>query len=76
MRSLTWASDLGKRIRDRRVSFGLTQAELAETVGCSRLTIIEIESGKPTSRLATLIQVMQTLGLQLRVEDGNEGIVV
>lgn len=75
MRSQTWASDLGSHIKERRSQFGLTQAQLAETVGCSRITIIEIESGKPTVRLATLIDVLQTLGLQLRVEDGNGGIV-
>jgi y4mF family transcriptional regulator len=70
-----WAATLGAAVRERRRALGLTQQELADTAGCSRLLIVEIEGGKPTARLDRLVTVLQTIGLQLRFENGDGGIV-
>lgn len=44
-------------IKDVRLDLNITQADLAETVGVSRNTIVSIENGKytPNAKLALLI---------------------
>jgi len=46
----------------------LRQDELALAGGVSTRLIHQIESGKPTSRLDTLVRVLEALGLTLEVE--------
>ena len=37
---------VGERVRERREAAGLTQAELAEAVGVSRQTIVQLERNR------------------------------
>ncbi|WP_318662941.1 helix-turn-helix transcriptional regulator [Treponema sp.] len=48
---------LKNNIKDVRLDLNITQADLAETVGVSRNTIVSIENGKytPNAKLALLI---------------------
>jgi transcriptional regulator with XRE-family HTH domain len=50
-------------IVDRRLSKGLTQADLARRVGCARSTIIDLEKNLGGS-VAILIAVLSALGLR------------
>lgn len=48
-----------------RKAAGLTQAELAERSGLSRMTVQRQESGQLDPRLSTLHEMARTLGLEL-----------
>ncbi|MES2006298.1 MAG: helix-turn-helix transcriptional regulator [Bacteroidota bacterium] len=52
--------ELGQKIRAFRLQKNLTQAEMTEKTGLSRVTISEMEKGKPIS-LLTFIQVLRAL---------------
>jgi HTH-type transcriptional regulator/antitoxin HipB len=67
---------LAATVRARRKVLGLRQEEVALFAGCGDVFIYRLEQGKPTVRLDKVLDVMTVLGLQLRIETGNEGIVV
>lgn len=50
-------------IRDRRESAGLTQAELARSIGVTRQTLIAIEQGKYSPTLELAFQIARTFGV-------------
>ncbi len=62
-----WQSDaeiikvLGQRIRERRLTNNLTQAELAKETGLSTLTLQKIESGQG-SRLESFVRILRFFG--------------
>ena len=56
-------SELGERLRAARLRRKLTQAMVAERVGVTLPTLRKLESGDPTSSLATVIRDLQVLGL-------------
>ena len=60
------AGDIGELIRAERKARGLTQQELADKVGCSRMTISDLESGQNTN-INTIFGVLGGLGKGLRV---------
>jgi HTH-type transcriptional regulator/antitoxin HipB len=55
--------------RGRRLSLGLSQAELATRARVSRQWISEFEAGKPTAELGLVIRLLDALGLQLNVDE-------
>jgi HTH-type transcriptional regulator/antitoxin HipB len=67
------AQELANALRDRRKSLHLTQPGLAALAGCSERFVRELESGKPGIRLDKLQQVLDVLGLELRVEPRRTG---
>jgi HTH-type transcriptional regulator/antitoxin HipB len=66
-RTADQAESIGRTIRRERERLGLLQDELALAAGVSTRVIHQIETGKPTSRLDSLVPVLDTLGLTLRV---------
>ncbi|NJM06760.1 helix-turn-helix transcriptional regulator, partial [Candidatus Gracilibacteria bacterium] len=54
---MTSAVDFGGWLRQRRRELDLTQADLAQRVGCSTITIRKLESGLrvPSRQMATLL---------------------
>ncbi|MFZ2234936.1 MAG: helix-turn-helix domain-containing protein [Dokdonella sp.] len=54
---------LGDRLRAARLRRGLSQAVVAERVGVTVQTIGKLEGGNPTTSLATMLRVLQVLGL-------------
>jgi transcriptional regulator with XRE-family HTH domain len=54
---------LGQRLRAARLRRGLSQAVLAERVGVTVQTLGKLEAGNPTTSVATLLRVLQMLGL-------------
>lgn len=54
---------LGQRLREARLRRKLTQAILAERVGVTLPTLRKLEAGDPSVSLATVIRVLQALGL-------------
>lgn len=58
-------SDLITHLAQARKTQQLTQAELAERAGLSRMTVQRLESGSLDPRLSTLHEMARVLGLQL-----------
>lgn len=54
---------LGHRLRAARLRRKLTQAVLAERVGVTLPTLRKLEAGDPSASLATVVRVLQALGL-------------
>jgi HTH-type transcriptional regulator/antitoxin HipB len=59
---------LGAAVLATRNRLGLTQPQLALAAGVGVRFIVELEAGKPTIRLETLLKVLQALGGSLAVE--------
>lgn len=70
------AHRLGLAIRRRRKELGLTQQALAELAGCGLAFLYDLERGKPSVRLDKVLDVLDVIGLELRLEEGRGGLEV
>lgn len=59
---------LGAAVFAARQRLGLTQPQLALAAGVGVRFIVELEAGKPTVRLETLLKVLHALGGSLAVQ--------
>jgi transcriptional regulator with XRE-family HTH domain len=66
------AYELGRRLRDLREAYGLTQRQLAERVGTTQSVIARLEAGGTKPSLSTLERVASALGavVDIRFEQG------
>lgn len=62
------AVELGMRIRERRHEVGMTQEEVAFSSLVTPRIISELERGKPAAQFATVLRVLEALGLDLHVD--------
>lgn len=60
--------DIGTRVRELRVSRGLTQAELASRVGTRQPVIARLEAGQHVPMWRTLDRVAEALGVTVSVD--------
>lgn len=65
--SLATPEEFGRAIRTRRKAVGLTQSDLADAAGTSLRLVSEIERGKATARLESVLKLLAELGMQLEV---------
>ena len=67
--------NIGLRVRAARVQCGLTQEQLAASIGKTSATIANIENGRSIPNLYTLERLSQALNMRLRdffeERDGN-----
>lgn len=56
-----WSEQLKRARQARRLS----QAEVAEAAGLSRMTVQKLEAGSVDARLSTLVELVRALGLEL-----------
>jgi y4mF family transcriptional regulator len=56
---------IGRVVRFHRKVAGLTQQELADLAGVGTVFVREVEKGKRTVRLSTLLRVLEALGIRL-----------
>lgn len=68
-------SGLAEAVRARRKELGLRQAEVADLAGCSQRFLHTVEHGKTSLRLDKVLDVLEVLGLELRVGPGRGRIV-
>jgi y4mF family transcriptional regulator len=62
--------DFGAAIRHARKRDGLTQRDLALSVGTGERFIVDLENGKETVRLGKALEVAAALGLKIQlIED-------
>ncbi len=60
-------SCLGMLVRHHRSRAGLTQTELADMAGVGKTTVFDIERGKPTVQLRSILPVLRVLNMDLEV---------
>lgn len=70
---------IGKTIRFFRKKSGLSQQALAELAGVGKTVVFDIEKGKATVQVDTLLKILQVLNIQLILEmpfkmDKSEGL--
>lgn len=68
--------ELGKAIRKRRKNLHLTQQQLADFAGCGVAYIYMLEMGKPTVRIDKLLDVLNILGLGLKLTESKERFMI
>lgn len=68
MKTIKNSDELGAVIRAERKRLKVTQKELAMAAGTGLRFLIELERGKPTSRLDGVFRVLQALGAKLAIE--------
>lgn len=57
--------EIGKRIRSEREALGFSQKEIADEVGMSRTSIVNIEAGRQHLPLHTLCVIADALGISV-----------
>ena len=67
------AEDLGAALRGRRKALGYTQGEVAEFNGCSVRFVSELERGKAGANLKQVIQIANSLGVDLVAQERGDG---
>lgn len=65
-------SALGDAIRERRRHLGLSQDDLALSIGVNRKVIGQLEGGKTTVQLEIALRAARALGLDVGVETRGE----
>lgn len=59
---------LGEAVRFVRTSSGLTIEDAASLAGVSKQTLNDLEKAKPGARLDTMLKIMASLGINLKIE--------
>jgi HTH-type transcriptional regulator / antitoxin HipB len=62
MTTIKSPQELGKALRSARKQLGLTQPQLALAAGIGVRFIVDLEGGKPTVRLDSVLRVIEALG--------------
>lgn len=62
MATIQSPQQLGEVLRAARKQLGLTQPQLALAAGVGVRFIVDMEAGKPTLRLETVLRVIESLG--------------
>ncbi|PUE43373.1 helix-turn-helix transcriptional regulator [Limnohabitans sp. Hippo3] len=67
MSHIQTTAQLGDALRSARKRLGLTQPQLALAAGVGVRFIVDLESGKPTVRLESVLRVIDALGGALQL---------
>ena len=62
------AASLGQAIRHFRVQAGLSQAELADSIGVSAPYLSRLENGQETEQLRRIVAILKRLGVRMTLE--------
>ena len=68
MTAIKSTQKLGDALRSARKRLGLTQPQLALAAGVGVRFIVDLESGKPTVRLDSVLRVIDALGGVINLE--------
>jgi DNA-binding XRE family transcriptional regulator len=61
-------AELGAAIRERRRELGISQDELAASIGVNRKVIGRLENGRETARVGIVLRAAAAVGLKVGVE--------
>jgi len=59
------AKTLGKLIRFHRKKSGLTQKELAHLAGLGKTVVFDLEKGKITVKVSSLLKILEVLNIRI-----------
>jgi HTH-type transcriptional regulator/antitoxin HipB len=68
-------TQIGAALRRRRKQLGLSQAALGARINSRQATISSLESGDPGTKLATLLEALSALNLELVIRVRSKGSV-
>lgn len=68
METATSPAELGAAIRERRRRLGISQDELASSIGVNRKVIGQLENGKETVHLGIVLRAARAVGLVVGIE--------
>lgn len=68
MTTIKSPQDLGDALRAARKQLGLTQSQLALAAGVGVRFIVDLEGGKPTVRLDSVMRVIDALGGVIKLD--------
>ncbi|MCK4676561.1 MAG: helix-turn-helix transcriptional regulator [Bacteroidales bacterium] len=57
--------NIGKMVKFHRKKAGLNQKELADLAGLGKTVVFDIEKGKETVKLNTLLKVLEALNIKI-----------
>ena len=60
--------EIGNIIKERRKHLGVNQQTLADLAGVGLNTLVAIERGEGNPQLSTLLNILDTLGLQMDIK--------
>lgn len=60
--------EMGQKLRIRRKQAGLTQAQLALLANVAKTVVFDLEKGKTTVQLNSILKVLAVLNMQLKTE--------
>jgi transcriptional regulator with XRE-family HTH domain len=60
-------SEIGKKIKERRDTLGITQPDLAEMAGISVNTLYKIETGQGNPTVKVLNKIAEILGMEFKL---------
>jgi len=66
------AESLGQTVREARKKQRLTQEQLAALCGAGTRFLRELEHGKETCHVGKVLQVVQALGLEIRISERGQ----
>jgi transcriptional regulator with XRE-family HTH domain len=69
-------AEMGIKLRDARIKAGLTQAQLAKKIGTQQQSIAQMEKGKNSPSLRTLMRVAEATSKNLKIELSEEKIII
>ncbi|MBR9860412.1 helix-turn-helix transcriptional regulator [bacterium] len=61
--------EIGKLIKLRRKSLGLTQVEVAFACGLGGRFISDLENGKESCQVGKVLLVLESIGLDIRIDE-------
>ena len=62
------ADDIGKIIKYYRKQSGLSQKDIAKIAGIGKTSLFDMEKGKETVQLNTLLRVLEVLNIQMKFD--------
>ena len=63
--------DFGKAVKERRLTMGLTQTQVANKAGVTYQTVLKLEQGG-SMNMEKMTAILNALGMQLVITDGHE----
>ena len=60
--------EIGQAIKSRRATLGVNQRTVAELSGVAVNTLVAIERGEGNPQITTLMDILNTIGLQVEVK--------
>ena len=61
--------EIGEFVASTRKKQGATQLDLAQMAGVGRRFVVELEAGKESLHVGKVLRVLETLGVDLRLEE-------